>query len=188
MLPDSESAAPSTPPISARGVLLSEIAGSLVALPDMLVQMLPELENGATLAQLKGLSNDDLEETYRVAYGLCAENAWEDALPVLLHLLAHSPFDARFFFAAGMCFQQTQQPMAACVAYGQSLALAPADAATAFRMGESLAALGELRQAAEAFELAADLAAADEDRFHPLLDLARAGAVQLRREIKEEAA
>jgi Flp pilus assembly protein TadD len=163
-----------------RSTFVAQLRSELDALPDLLMKMLPDMERGTTLAEIRGMSDDDLEDIYRVAYELCEEESWEDALPVLLYLIAHSPTDSRFQFAVGMCFQQTGQTMAACMAYAQALMLNPKDANSAFRMAESLAELGDLERAAEAFESAYAVAQEDTSRFRHLAELSHVRAQELR--------
>ncbi|MEO5672579.1 MAG: hypothetical protein ABIR26_17985, partial [Ramlibacter sp.] len=93
-----------SPPLqSARSAFLQELRELLPQLPELLMQMQPHMEQGITLASLKEMSQDDIEETYRIGHELTCEGAWDDALSVMLYLVAHCPFEARFQFAAGMC-------------------------------------------------------------------------------------
>jgi predicted Zn-dependent protease len=162
------------PPLSPRSALLQEIEGGLAGLPQMLVDMLPQLEQGISPAQARGVDPAQIEERYRIAYELCQEESWRDALPVLLHLLALSPFDARFHFAAGMCLVHLEEDMPAAMAFSQALMLDPSNAASAFRLAETLERLGEGEKAAQGYRATVQLAQEDIERYHHLRELAEA--------------
>ena len=159
---------------SRTGAFLERMQAELPGLLESLMEFGPALEKGATVAQLKGVAQDELEEHYAVGYDLCQQQAWDEALPVFLNLLAHDPRDARFAFAAGMCFQQLGEPAAAAIAYTQALLLDPSDAASAFRAGETCVAVGQPEQAAAMFTLAMQLIDANYDKYHHLRQPAQA--------------
>jgi tetratricopeptide (TPR) repeat protein len=167
-------------PPSGIEALLAEMNRNLETLPELLVKLQPLFEKGTTLGELKSVTADELEQIYKVAYDLCQQEAYEDALTVLLNLIAHNPRDPRFHFATAMCFQQIQEPIPAAMLYAQALLLDPADAASAFRMGEALAATGQLEQATQAFDMALVLINADYDRYHHLYGPAQTWLQQLR--------
>lgn len=167
-------------PPSGMAALLAEMNRNLETLPELLIKLRPLFENGTTLGELKSVTANELEQLYKVAYDLCQQEAYQDALSVLLNLVAHNPRDPRFHFATAMCFQQLQEPIPAAMLYAQALLLDPADAASAFRMGEALAATEQLEQATQAFDLALALINADYDRYHHLYGPTQTWLQQLR--------
>lgn len=156
-------------PLSAQAALLAQMEEGAGPLLDDLVRLLPGFqESGTTLAESKELEADDIESLYEMGHGLFLQEAWRDALTVFIHLTAHDPFDLRFQFAVGMCFQQLEDPLAATVAYSQALMLSPERADIAYRLGEALADAGQTEQAGQILKAARDLINENFDLYHHL--------------------
>lgn len=172
----------STLPRSNRSRLLEQLESSLQAMPETLAALLPQLGQGATLAEIRGVPPEELEQMYRMAYELCESESWRDALTVLLHLVALDNLDARFHFAAGICLQQLGEPACAVLSFGQALMLDPSDPACAFRLAETLEAVGQAEQAIELSKASLELmdAAADDSAHHLLRAAAQAQLTRLR--------
>lgn len=49
------------------------------------------LEHGVTLADLRGISDDELEALYQFEHEDCAAGHYQSALPVALQLVQHNP-------------------------------------------------------------------------------------------------
>ncbi|MDO9436089.1 tetratricopeptide repeat protein [Hydrogenophaga sp.] len=156
-------------PQSAQAALLAQMEDNAEALFEDLMRTAPRFkEDGTTLAEAKGMTGEELESWYETGYGLFQEEAWRDALTVFTYLTAHDPFDIRFTFAAGMCFQQLDDALAATVAYAQALMLDSERADIAYRLGEALADIGQTPQARSVLTMALELIRDNVDRFHHL--------------------
>lgn len=167
-------------PISEKNSLLKGMDINMEALSSLLTTLRDELDRGRTSDEPEEMTDKDLEGDYRIAYDLCQKASYRDALPILLGLLADRPFDQRFHFAAGICFQQLQEYVPAAVLFGQALMLNTDDAASAFRLGESLVAAGQAERAEHAFDMALELINADYDNFYNLSGPTEAWLTQLR--------
>lgn len=160
--------------------LLEEVTEKLQGFLTLLVELRPLLERGVTLYGTKNREEADTEQLYKTAYDLFDIAAYQDALPILLHLIAHNLHDPRFPFAAGMCFQQLQQPFYGALLFSQTLLLNSDDAASAFRLGECLALLEQPEQALEAFEMALELIHANVESYPHLQEPTEARLQALR--------
>ncbi len=156
-------------PRSAQASLLAHMEDNAALLfEDLLRSATRFQEDGTTLADAKGMTTEDLETLYEMGFGLFQDEAWRDALTVFIHLAAQNPFDIRFPFAAGMCFQQLDDALAATVAYSQALMLDSARADIAFRLGEALADIGQTPQAQGILAVALELIGENLDQYHHL--------------------
>ena len=123
------------------------------------------VNHGVTLATLKGLSEEDLEAVYSVAYGHLVEERPRDALEDLVLLVSHEPWDSRFQFAYALALQMLEQYEAAARHYAQAFLMDPLNAGCALRMGECLEAAGDPGEAANAYRACIDLSFLDAE-FH----------------------
>eukprot|EP01036_Dinobryon_divergens_P011385 gene11385-15318_t len=137
------------------------------------------LEHGVTLADLRGISGDELDALYQIAHADYTAGQYLSALAVALQLVQHSPIEARYQFLYALCLQQVGQPKSALNHYAVAWALDRTNAALTFHMGECHAALGDLEAATDAFEASFELG-----RLHPdwreLQDLAEENIRSLR--------
>lgn len=110
------------------------------------------LQHGATLADLHGISAEELEAVYARGYDAIAAGQWNEALDDMAFVVRHNPWEQRYHFAFALCLHHLRQYEAAGNHYSQALLLDATDAVCAFRLGECLGALGHLSDAREAFE------------------------------------
>lgn len=159
-----------TPPqLSEQSALLAHMEDNAESLVEDLARLLPQVkEDGRTLADIKGWNRGEIEALYEMGHGLFQQEAWRDALTVFVHLAAHDPFDIRFQFAAGMCFQQLDDPLAASVAHSHALMLDAMRADVAFRLGESLADAGQTEPAEQVLKTTLELINENFEQFHHL--------------------
>lgn len=144
------------------------------------------LEHGVTLADLRGISGDELDALYQIAHADYTAGQYLSALAVALQLVQHSPIEARYQFLYALCLQQVGQLKSALNHYAVAWALDRTNAALTFHMGECHAALGDLEAALGDLEAATDAfeASFELGRLHPdwreLQDLAEENIRSLR--------
>lgn len=115
------------------------------------------LRHAVTPAQLHGITEEELEAVYSLAYREIAEGRFEEALDRTAFLAQHNPWERRYLFAFALCLQHVGEFQDAARFYGEALLLDATDAVCAYRIGECLGAQGELADAREAFETAVKL-------------------------------
>lgn len=113
--------------------------------------------HGATLADLHGVTQDELEAVYRLACADLREGRPEAAVDRLAQLAQLAPLERRYLIAYATALQILQQYASAAKFYGCALILQATDALCALRIGECLAAQSEWAEAREAFEAAVKL-------------------------------
>ncbi len=130
-----------------------------VSTPQGIVDAL--VSHGVTPADLRGITGEELEAVYRLAYACLEVGHVRQAFEHASFLVCNEPWDRRFHVIAGACLQQLGQFEAAYRSYTQALAFDASDAAITFRVGECLLAMGEAADAHSAFEAAVTLSWAD---------------------------
>lgn len=118
---------------------------------------------GVTPAVLHGVTDEELEATYQVAYELVMEGQYEEALEYAELLVRMDPGEQRYLFAFALCLQHVGEYASAARYYAEALVLKATDAVCAFRMGECLMAMEDLDNARTAFELCVTLSWLDVD-------------------------
>jgi predicted Zn-dependent protease len=98
-----------------------------------------------------------LQDVYDTACRLCDADNFRFAAPLALHLVTYQPTDPRFSFLAGTCLQRLGIFSNAAQMFCFTLVNCGEDAATVYRLGECLLALGDKESAASALEIAFDL-------------------------------
>lgn len=127
--------------------IVEQLSERLAALPNELDWLQSLAASGRTLAEVRGISVDELNALYGVGYDLCNEGSFHHALPIALQLVLHAPREPRYSFMAGSCLQRQHQPEQALLMFAQTLLLQPEDAAAAYRLGECLLALDRQEEA-----------------------------------------
>ena len=127
--------------------------------------MLPALRQGESLARVRGMTPQHLQGLVDLAENLCEEERFEDAMAVASQLVFHAPTNGRYLFLSATCAQRMGHTREAVALFAASL-LAEESAETTYRLGECLMALGETRQAGQAFEAAVDLGRGDDEMRH----------------------
>ncbi|MDK2126056.1 SycD/LcrH family type III secretion system chaperone [Parachitinimonas caeni] len=115
------------------------------------------INHGVTLADLKGITAEELEAGYSYAYDAFNEGRFSDALELFLFLVTHDPFDRRFLFGYAMCLAEFERVEDALNFFTQAYLLDARDAACTLRIGECLMLLGKYEEAIEAFEATVDV-------------------------------
>lgn len=115
------------------------------------------LHHGVTLAQIQGISEEELESIYSLAGREMEQGRYEEALDRMVFLVQHNPWERRYLFSFALCLQHVGDFEAAARFYGEALLFDATDATCAYRIGECLGATGELADAREAFETAVQL-------------------------------
>ncbi|MDF5955005.1 SycD/LcrH family type III secretion system chaperone [Pseudomonas aeruginosa] len=132
------------------------------------------LRDGGTLAMLRGLSEDTLEQLYALGFNQYQAGKWDDAQKIFQALCMLDHYDARYFLGLGAC----RQSLGLYGAGPAELQLRRADghqrAALPFHAAECHLQLGDLDGAESGFYSARALAAAQP--AHEAL-AARAGAM-----------
>jgi hypothetical protein len=141
--------------------IASALRDSLKELPAIFKNE-PLLEAGIDLAELRGLSMDDLEALYEAASELCDSDAFEDALPISLQLAAHQPRNSKYVYIAASCLQRVGLASEAALLFGQCLLQNP-HPMVQFRLGECMNAMGQTGAALHAFDTVYDMCRDDPD-------------------------
>jgi predicted Zn-dependent protease len=151
--------------------IVEQLSERLAALPDELDWLQSLAASGRTLAEVRGISPDELDALYGVGNDLCNEGSFHHALPIALQLVLHEPREPRYSFMAGSCLQRQNQPEQAVLLFAQTLMLRPGDAAAAYRLGECLLAMDRKEEAREVLLETIELCRENE-RYRKLYDLA----------------
>ena len=115
---------------------------------DLVIQCL----DGASLAAVKGYSDEELEALYHVAYELYGQRRYEDAKAVFQFLTLHEHADGRFWFGLGGCCQHLREYESAITAYGCATLVDVTNPVYAFHGGECHMALQDWENAGKAVE------------------------------------
>lgn len=65
------------------------------------------LRDGGTLAMLRGLSEDTLEQLYALGFNQYQAGKWDDAQKIFQALCMLDHYDARYFLGLGACRQSS---------------------------------------------------------------------------------
>lgn len=137
--------------------IVDQLTSSLEDLPQTLEQCRRWLEQGYTLGELRGISEDGYTALYTMARELCDQGNFHHALPIALQLAFHQPTDKRFPFIAGACLQRLGHPQKAALMYALASDVDTDDAASNFRLAECLLATGHTEEAKPFLHKAIDL-------------------------------
>jgi len=151
--------------------IVEQLSERLATLPDELEWLQSLAASGHTLAEVRGISSDELDALYGVGYDLCNEGSFHHALPIALQLVLHAPREPRYSFMAGSCLQRQNQPEQAVLLFAQTLLLQPDDAAAAYRLGESLLAIDRNEEARDVLLETVELCRGNE-RYRRIYELA----------------
>ncbi len=113
--------------------------------------------HGVTLADLHGMTKDELDAVYTLARQDLREGRAESAVDRLAPLVQFEPGDRRYLVTYALALQLVRQYASAARFYGYALLLDATDALCALRIGECLAAQSQWAEAREAFESAVKL-------------------------------
>jgi type III secretion system low calcium response chaperone LcrH/SycD len=112
------------------------------------------LEEGRTLAQIQGLSRDDLEVIYAHGFRLLSQGMRDKAEIVFTQLVMIDPLMARNHYCLGLCHQLAGDPSKALGLFEMAVALDATNPEGLIKMGECYAALNRPEDAADCFRIA----------------------------------
>lgn len=135
---------PSDPDVAA---IVAQLTDGLQNVQQTLEQCREQIEQGYTLGELRGITNEGYAALYKIAHDLCDQGDFHHALPVALQLTLHNPTDSRYAFIAGSCLQRLGHLEPAALMYALALDADAAHAAASYRLGECLIAIGKQEEA-----------------------------------------
>ena len=118
------------------------------------------LRDGGTLAMLRNISSDSLEQLYSLAFNQYQAGKWEDAHKIFQSLCMLDHYDVRFFLGLGACRQSMGQLEQALQSFSYGALIDINDPRFPFHAGECHLQLGDLDVAESGFYSAQALAAA----------------------------
>ena len=110
------------------------------------------IKDGATMKQLKGISNEELEAVYSLAFGYYRTGRFEDAFKLFQFLVLFDHLNAKFWFGLGAVQQALKDFQNAVVAYGYCSFLNLENPKPQLHAAECFLALGDKRNAASCLE------------------------------------
>ena len=110
------------------------------------------IQDQATLKQLKGVTNDELEAVYSLAFGYYQTGKYEDAHKLFQFLVLFDHLNAKYWFGLGAAQQALKDFKNAAVSYGYCSFLKLDNPKPQFHAAECFLALGDKRSAASALE------------------------------------
>ena len=141
------------------------------------------IEKGATLKQLKGVSNDELEAIYSLAFGYYRTGKYDDAHKLFQFLVLFDHLNAKFWFGLGATQQALKAYADAVASYGYCSFLNLENPKPQLHAAECFLALGDRRNAASSLEALDAYCPKDTDIGREY----RAKAAKLRELVGEEA-
>ncbi len=137
--------------------MISLVNASFAEMPDKTSLMQQNLGIGMQKALADGWPDDEVERVYAEAYQLYEDQRYDEALPLALHLAVNRPLDQRFMFMAGMILQLLGDPLLGAVFFATLLSLDASFVPAAFRLAECYAAVGQMKESRDIFEVAIDI-------------------------------
>ena len=108
------------------------------------------IERGATLKQMKGVTNDELEAVYSLAFGYYQTGKYEEAHKLFQFLVLFDHLNAKYWFGLGAVQQATKDFQNAVVSYGYCSFLKLDNPKPQLHAAECFLALGDRKSAASA--------------------------------------
>ena len=106
--------------------------------------------NGATLKEVKGISNEELESVYSLGFSYYRTGKFEDAQKLFEFLVLFDHLNAKYWFALGAVQQARKDFQKAIASYGYSSFLDLENPKPQFHAAECFLALGDKANAASA--------------------------------------
>ncbi len=141
------------------------------------------VQDGATLKQLKGVTNEELDAVYFLAYGYYQTGRLEEASKLFRFLVLFDHLNAKYWFGLGAVQQVEKNYQDAIVSYGYSSFLDLSNPKPQYHAAECFLAMGDKRSAASAIEALEEYCPADTEQGREY----RAKAAELRKRIGEDA-
>ena len=140
------------------------------------------IEKRATLKEMKGVSNDELEAVYSLAFGYYQTGKYEEAHKLFQFLVLFDHLNAKYWFGLGATQQALKDFKNAAVSYGYCSFLKLDNPKPQLHAAECFLALGDKRSAASALEALNEYCPKDTDIGREY----RAKAAKLRELIGED--
>ena len=140
------------------------------------------IKDGSTLKQLKGISNEELEAVYSLAFGYYRTGKYEEALKLFQFLVLFDHLNAKFWMGLGAVQQVLKDYQNAVVSYGYCSFLKLDNPKPQLHAAECFLAMGDKRNAASSLEALNEYCPKDTDLGREY----RAKAAKLRELIGEE--
>ena len=140
------------------------------------------IEKGSTLKQLKGVSNEELEAVYSLAFGYYRTGKYDEAAKLFQFLVLFDHLNKKYWMGLGAVQQVLKDFQGAIVSYGYSSFLDLKNPKPQFHAAECFLAMGDRRNAASALFALEEFCPKDTDIGREY----RAKAAKLREQIGEE--
>ena len=141
------------------------------------------IQEQATLKQLKGVTNDELEAVYSLAFGYYQTGKYDEAHKLFQFLVLFDHLNAKYWFGLGATQQALKDYQNAAVSYGYCSFLKLDNPKPQLHAAECFLALGDKRSAASALEALNEYCPKDTDIGREY----RAKAAKLREVVGEAA-
>ena len=141
------------------------------------------IERGATLKQLKGVTNAELEAVYSLAFGYYRTGKFDEALKLFQFLVLFDHLNQKFWMGLGAVQQVLKDYQSAVTSYGYCSFLKLDNPKPQLHAAECFLAMGDKRNAASSLEALEEYCPKNTDIGREY----RAKAAKLRELIGEEA-
>ena len=141
------------------------------------------IKDNATLKQLKGVTNAELEAVYSLAFGYYQTGKFNEALKLFQFLVLFDHLNKKYWMGLGAVQQVLKDFQGAIVSYGYSSFLDLKNPKPQFHAAECFLALGDKRNAASSLEALDMFCPKDTELGREY----RAKAAELRKLVGEEA-
>lgn len=108
------------------------------------------VKDGATLKEVKGITNDELESVYSLGFGYYRTGKFEDAQKLFEFLVLFDHLNSKYWFALGAVQQAQKDYQKAIASYGYSSFLDLENPKPQYHAAECYLALGDKSNAASA--------------------------------------
>ena len=141
------------------------------------------IKDGATMKQIRGISNEELEAVYSLGFGYYTTGKFEEAQKLFEFLVLFDHLSTKYWFALGAVQQARKDYQKAIASYGYSSFLDLENPKPQFHAAECYLALGDKDNAASAIMALEEYCPKNTDVGREY----RAKAAELRKAIGEEA-
>ncbi len=141
------------------------------------------IKDNATLKQLKGVTNDELEAVYSLAFGYYQTGKYDDAEKLFQFLVLFDHLNAKYWYGLGAVQQVLKNYQGAVASYAYSSVLDLENPKPQFHAAECFLAIGDKRNAASSLEALEEYCPKNTEVGREY----RAKAAELRKIVGEEA-
>ena len=110
------------------------------------------VKDNATLKQVKGVTNGELEAVYSLAFGYYRTGKYDEALKLFQFLVLFDHLNAKFWFGLGATQQAIKDYQSAVASYGYCSFLNLENPKPQYHAAECFLAIGDKRNAASSLE------------------------------------